>query len=179
MAVHAEILDTCKEIKFQKAISDPLKAGSYKDMCKQQNLQPPDWDQPSKHLKRWVHRSEKHSRYKHISQRGGKDEYKKKNRNKHHQKNEYARKSHRKHSIKHAYFKNSKLGSDVKCYDCGGNHYANDCPKRKQSAKDDKEADKKTKAFMRNKAGKINVHDLSSDESSDSSLVFYRNKSLR
>lgn len=70
MAVHAEILDTCKEIKFQKAISDPLKAGSYKDMCKQQNLQPPDWDQPSKHLKRGVHRSEKHSRYKHISQRG-------------------------------------------------------------------------------------------------------------
>jgi hypothetical protein len=52
MAVHAEILDTCKEIKFQKAISDPLKAGSYKDLCKQQNLQPPDWDQPSKHLKR-------------------------------------------------------------------------------------------------------------------------------
>jgi len=39
MAVHAEILDTCKEIKFQKAISDPLKAGSYKDLCKQQNLQ--------------------------------------------------------------------------------------------------------------------------------------------
>ena len=67
-AVHAEILDTCKEIKFQKDVQDPMKSGTYRALCKQRNLPPPAFDEK---IQRSSH-SSKHSSSKKTSKRGGK-----------------------------------------------------------------------------------------------------------
>ena len=132
-AVHAEILDTCKEIKFQKAVHDPMKSGTYRALCKQRNLPPPAFDEK---IQRSSH-SSKHSSSKKTSKRGGK--YHKyhgkyhKSHQKHHDKTEKTRKEkHYKHVVTG---KDKKHRKEVKCFKCGGKHYANECKEKDTSKK--------------------------------------------
>ena len=131
--MHAEILDTCKEIKFQKAIQDPMKLGTFRALCKQRNLPMPSFDEK---IQRSSH-SSKHSSSKKTSKRGGK--YHKyhgkyhKSHQKHHDKTEKTRKEkHYKHVVTG---KDKKHRKEVKCFKCVGKHYANECKEKDTSKK--------------------------------------------
>jgi len=142
---HAEIIQTCQSLSFQRATAKAEKIGAYKALRKQRGLGPPEWETKS-HFR---HRSSRP-----ITKMGGdKDKDKQHKRKKHSSKRKHSSRKYQHESKSH---KHASHGKDekkkhqkkIQCYTCGGNHYSNHCPKKK--------------------SGKINLHEYVSNSSSSS-----------